>query len=106
MVGTTQATLLSHGNAVQPSFEGLSGLREHLRAENGLRWRYRQPWFLLTGDDATIEQLLPDFVDHGWVATQEAVLLWSKTDKDGQTSGWQSTHAGAPCSSILRLSKR
>jgi type VI secretion system protein ImpL len=81
---TTQGALAKSTNKPTPSSNGLSDLREHLRLENGLRWRYRQSWLLLAGDDATIAQSLPDLADHGWLATQDAVLLWSKTDKDGR----------------------
>jgi type VI secretion system protein ImpL len=86
MAGTTQGALAQTyaTKPVKDGRNGLSTLREHLRAENGIRWRYRRPWLLLTGDDATIEQALPDLVFHGWLATQDAVLLWSKTDKDGR----------------------
>ncbi len=55
-----------------------------LQMRNGRRWRYRQPWLLLTGDDATIARLLPEVAELGWLITEDAVLLWSKTDPDGQ----------------------
>ncbi len=84
MAGTTQAALLPQGKAVKPPFEALCGLREHLRAENGIRWRYRQSWLLLTGDEATVTLTLPDLVRDGWLAVQDAVLLWSKVDVDGR----------------------
>ncbi|WP_031359998.1 ImcF-related family protein [Caballeronia sordidicola] len=84
---TTQGALAKSKNTQAPSSNGLSLLREHLRVENGMRWRYRQSWLLLTGDDATIEKSLPDLVFQGWLATQDAVLLWSKTDRDGRPDG-------------------
>ncbi|MGO4159158.1 ImcF-related family protein, partial [Cupriavidus sp. YAF13] len=58
-------------------------LRFTLRSTHGLRWRYRQPWLLLTGDDAAIARLLPELAEQGWLITPDAVLLWSKTGKEG-----------------------
>ncbi|MFL9904365.1 ImcF-related family protein [Paraburkholderia fungorum] len=60
-----------------------ANLRQTLRSLNGLRWRYRQPWLLLTGNDTTISDLLPDLTKQGWLVTPDAVLLWSNTGKDG-----------------------
>ncbi|WP_175948455.1 ImcF-related family protein [Burkholderia pyrrocinia] len=62
----------------------LDGLSSTLRATHGLWWRYRQPWLLLTGDDASIGRLMPELAEHGWLATNEAVLLWSKSGPDGR----------------------
>ncbi|MFL9903842.1 ImcF-related family protein, partial [Paraburkholderia fungorum] len=83
--GTTQALLLPK-NLNAPGMDAaatLLRLCEHLRHDWGLRWRYRQPWLLLTGDDATIERLLPELAAHNWLVTQDAVLLWSKQEEHG-----------------------
>ncbi|WP_197090458.1 hypothetical protein, partial [Cupriavidus basilensis] len=53
-------------------------LATRLRAIHGWRWRHRQPWLLLTGDDDVIEHLLPGLAETGWLITPDAVLLWSK----------------------------
>ncbi|MGT2458948.1 hypothetical protein ACU4GI_39800 [Cupriavidus basilensis] len=63
--------------------EWFTELGSQLRATHGLRWRYRQPWLLLTGDDAAIARLLPELAEQGWLITPDAVLLWSKTNKEG-----------------------
>lgn len=62
----------------------LSHLRSHLRAAHGLRWRYRQPWLLLTGDATTIQRLLPTITETGWYQTDDAILLWSGAGEGGQ----------------------
>ncbi|WP_346430208.1 ImcF-related family protein [Cupriavidus basilensis] len=54
-----------------------------MKQQHGYRWRYRQPWLLLTGDDAAIARLLPELAEQGWLITPDAVLLWSKTNKEG-----------------------
>ncbi|RZT36761.1 ImcF-related family protein [Cupriavidus agavae] len=58
------------------------GLTEALK--DGFGWRYRQSWLLLIGDNATIQRLLPDVVEHGWLQTDNAVLLWNGAGESGQ----------------------
>ena len=70
----------SHPGVTHP----LHSLREHLRADHGWRWRTRQPWLLLTGDKATVQRLLPSLEDHGWLQTDDAILLWNGTGHDTQ----------------------
>jgi len=59
------------------------GLRSTLRATHGFFWRYRQPWLLLTGEAQTIRRLMPELAENGWLATDDAVLLWDKPGSDG-----------------------
>ncbi|WP_439709405.1 ImcF-related family protein, partial [Cupriavidus pauculus] len=59
-------------------------LRDELRATYGYRWRYRQPWLLLTGDSAAIQRLLPAIAGRGWVRTDNAILLWRGSSENGQ----------------------
>jgi type VI secretion system protein ImpL len=58
----------------------LEALRHALKAYHRVRWRYRQPWLLLTGNDKAIERLLPELVEHGYLFTDDAVLLWRRSD--------------------------
>jgi hypothetical protein len=44
----------------------------------------RQARLLIAGDDAVIARLMPELVKHGWLSTGHALLLWGKTDTDGQ----------------------
>ncbi|GAB3626075.1 type VI secretion protein VasK [Pandoraea terrae] len=86
LTGTTQALLVpEHVKALEKGTSAaLLRLRDELRVRHGLRWRYRQPWLLLTGDDAVIARLMSDFADQGWLVTPDAVLLWSKNGADGR----------------------
>ncbi|MBU69669.1 MAG: type VI secretion protein VasK, partial [Cupriavidus sp.] len=59
-------------------------LRDELRATYGYRWRYRQPWLLLTGDSAAIQRLLPAIAGRGWLRTDNAILLWRGSSENGQ----------------------
>jgi type VI secretion system protein ImpL len=71
---------ITYGNA----FEQMDALCGALRTRHGMRWRYHQPWLLLTGDDNAIVKLLPEFSRQGWLITADVVLLWCKTGTDGQ----------------------
>ena len=62
----------------------LEALRHALQAQHRWRWRYRQPWLLLTGHDKAIERLLPELTEHGYLITDDAVLLLHATDAYGQ----------------------
>lgn len=84
MSGTTQWSLSATKNRGKTLAKPFDPLCHALRYAHGLRWRYRQPWLLLTGDDSAIGKLLPELIESGWLITQDAVLLWSKTDKDGR----------------------
>lgn len=53
----------------------LTDLRAELQAQFGWRWRYRQPWLLVTGEDALIETVAPGLRQTGFVLTEYAVLL-------------------------------
>jgi type VI secretion system protein ImpL len=43
----------------------------------GWRWRYQQPWLLVTGDQVTAETLSPGLSTTGWAATPEVVLFYT-----------------------------
>ena len=71
----------------QDAKEQFSALRDQLRATHGPRWRYRQPWLLLTGDNTAIQRLLPAIVAPGWLQTDSAILLWNDKGEGGQPDG-------------------
>jgi len=53
----------------------LTDLRAQLHAQFGWRWKYRQPWLLVTGEDALTESVAPGLRQTGFVLTECAVLL-------------------------------
>ncbi|WER48213.1 ImcF-related family protein [Cupriavidus sp. WKF15] len=63
-------------------------LRETLRAHLGWRWRYRQPWLLLTGNETAIARLLPGLVATGWLLTDNGLLLWSGGQNGQPDADW------------------
>jgi len=62
----------------------LRDLRNELSRDHGYRWRHRQPWLLLTGDDTAIARLVPNAEERRWTVTPNAVLLWHRPTEAGQ----------------------
>lgn len=84
MTGTTQANLLAPSSSKHLSSNSFDAMRSDLRQRHGWRWRYRQPWLLLTGNDKAIARLLPDLTEHGYLMTEDVVLVWHANDANGQ----------------------
>jgi type VI secretion system protein ImpL len=82
--GTTQASVSAASATVAAAQDPFKTLRDNLHDQHGLRWRHRQPWILLTGDDTTISSLSPELAASGWHITDDAVLLWQKPASDGR----------------------
>ncbi|MBB3257137.1 type VI protein secretion system component VasK, partial [Paraburkholderia bannensis] len=76
---TTQAGVPAVATKSQTSSPTLKPLRQLLRAQNGFRWRYRQPWLLLIGEDTAVNRLIPEIEGCGWLASNETVLLSGST---------------------------
>ncbi|WP_158545058.1 ImcF-related family protein [Dyella monticola] len=55
--------------------QGHNELATALKVRHGRRWRYRQPWLLLTGEDTTITSLLPSLAENGYLITDDVVVL-------------------------------
>ncbi|WP_454742930.1 ImcF-related family protein [Cupriavidus necator] len=84
LAGTTQVSIAVAESQSASAPALLGTFRQALQERHGIRWRYRQPWLLLTGDDAAIGGLLPQLGEQGWLVTPGAVLLWSKAGQDGE----------------------
>ncbi|WP_354686733.1 ImcF-related family protein [Cupriavidus necator] len=84
LAGTTQASVATTATPTASAPILLGAFRQALQRQHGVRWRYRQPWLLLTGDDGAIDRLLPKLGEQGWLVTPDVVLLWMKSAKDGQ----------------------
>ncbi|OTP77124.1 putative membrane protein [Caballeronia sordidicola] len=53
----------------------LTDLRAELRGQFGWRWKYRQPWLVVTGQDTLTETVAPGLRRTGFMLTENAVLL-------------------------------
>ncbi|HKT95141.1 MAG TPA: ImcF-related family protein, partial [Paraburkholderia sp.] len=45
---------------------------------HGRRWRYRERWVLVAGDEPLVKRLVPGLVEHGYKLTGNVVLLYTK----------------------------
>jgi len=91
IVGTTQARVTDQSATSKDNrrVDELTRLRECLYATDGIRWPYRRPWLLLTGDASAITGLAPDLEEQSWHATEDAVFLWSgSTANDQEKLAW------------------
>ncbi|GAB7536746.1 type VI secretion system membrane subunit [Burkholderia sp. 3C] len=94
--------------AANDILRNLQRLRESLRARNGLRWRYRQPWLLVIGPESAAVPLFPNFKSSEWDIVGETVILWHKPFPDGQlNAAWLKKLAkmrrGRPVDAVLYL---
>ena len=51
-------------------------LKRFMKQKRWFRAAYAQPWILVTGHSATVSALMPNLAQEGWLATDDAVLLW------------------------------
>ena len=65
-----------------------ASLLNSLRDRHGWRWRYRQQWVLVVGDDAFVKRLAPGLVESGYAITGDAVLLYARPTSNGLDTGW------------------
>ena len=75
MAGTTQASVLAASQTAKPSSNRLDPLRQELEQRHGWRWRYRDRWLLVCGDDAAIDALAPGLRKDGCAVHPGMVLL-------------------------------
>lgn len=52
-----------------------ASLRDRLRSVHGYRWRYRDRWLLVSGDDLLIDRLAPGLRKNGYAIEHGTVLL-------------------------------
>ncbi|MEM5447584.1 ImcF-related family protein [Paraburkholderia guartelaensis] len=63
-------------------------LVEALRDRHGRRWRYRERWVLITGDEPLVKRLAPGLVATGYLITSDTVLLYAKQTTDRLDTDW------------------
>ena len=54
------------------------GLSSSLQHVHGWRWRYRQPWLLISGEKDMVDALVPGLSASGWHVSPDAVLLYAE----------------------------
>ena len=65
-----------------------TALRNALRDRHGWRWRYREQWVLIAGDEPLVKRLAPGLADAGYVITGDAVLLYAKQTSSTLDTEW------------------
>ncbi|KML19689.1 MULTISPECIES: ImcF-related family protein [Burkholderia] len=63
-------------------------LRGNLSERHGWRWRYRERWVLVAGDEPLVKRLAPGLVDTGYAITDGAVLLYAKQTNSTLDIAW------------------
>lgn len=63
-------------------------LRETLRELHGWRWRYRERWVLVAGDESLVKRLAPGLADTGYAIAGDTVLLYAKQTGSALDTDW------------------
>lgn len=80
---------VAHGaQAVNLHTQRSANLRDALRERYGWRWRYRQRWILVAGDDPLVKRMAPGLVDAGYMVTGDTVLLYAKQTSSTLDTEW------------------
>ncbi|MFJ2992477.1 ImcF-related family protein [Pandoraea sp. NPDC087047] len=65
-----------------------SAIQQALRNRHGRRWRYRERWLLVTGNEQLVARLSPTLVSTGFVLTAGAVLLYVSDKLSAADQDW------------------
>jgi len=69
--------------------ETLSLLVNAMKERHGAwRWRYRDRWVLVAGDEPLVKRLAPGLTDTGYAITSNTVLLHAKQTRDRMETDW------------------
>ena len=84
------ARLGADGNASAFDFNAHSceTLKSALKDRHGWRWRYRDRWILVAGDEPLVKRLAPGLVNSGYAITGDAVLLYAKQTSTKLDTDW------------------
>jgi type VI secretion system protein ImpL len=63
-------------------------LREVLCDRHGWRWRYRDRWVLVAGDEPIVNRLAPGLANAGYIVRGDTVLLYGRQTGNTLDSGW------------------
>ncbi|PLZ04030.1 type VI secretion protein VasK [Burkholderia sp. WAC0059] len=81
--GAGQATSLQETDLGQPD-----ALRNALRERHGWRWRYRDRWVAVAGDEPIVRRLAPGLVRSGYMISGDTILLYAKQTGDQLDTAW------------------
>lgn len=78
----------AHGASTHLERERASRLVEALRQRHGWRWRYREPWLVVVGDEALVDSVVPGLPDAGYMIIGNVVLLYARRSGDQLDATW------------------
>ncbi|KWK79283.1 type VI secretion protein VasK [Burkholderia ubonensis] len=78
----------SHLDEPAGQIDHATALRNVLRDRHGWRWRYREQWVLIAGDEPLVKRLAPGLTDAGYAITGDAVLLYAKQTSSTLDTAW------------------
>ena len=81
--GTGQASRTPEGASSRPV-----ALRDALRTRHGWRWRYRERWVAVVGDEALVKRMAPNLVRDGYNVAGDTVLLYAGQAGDQLDAAW------------------
>jgi len=74
----TESNIAKSDRTTNPS----GSVAEKLRDRHGWRWRWRDRWVLVAGDEPLVKRLAPGLIETGYVFAGDAVLLYAKQTAD------------------------
>jgi type VI secretion system protein ImpL len=63
-------------------------LETALRDRHGSRWRYRDRWIAIVGDEKVVERMVPGLLVNGFVVSDSTVLLYARQSGDSLDTSW------------------
>ncbi|WP_027194915.1 ImcF-related family protein [Paraburkholderia sprentiae] len=63
-------------------------LKARLGERHGWRWRYRERWVLIAGDEPLVKRIVPGLADDGYAINGDIVLLYAKQTTDKLETEW------------------
>ncbi|TAL93865.1 MAG: type VI secretion protein VasK [Paraburkholderia sp.] len=76
------------GRSANEWLDRMRSLKAELTLRHAWRWRYRDRWIALAGDEALVAKLAPGLPDTGYVITGNTVLLYAKETHDKLETEW------------------
>ncbi|MBU7440084.1 ImcF-related family protein [Paraburkholderia fungorum] len=64
------------------------GLCDALRERHGWRWRYRDRWVLVAGDEPIVRRVAPDLVQNGYRISGNTLLLYARQTGEQMDATW------------------
>jgi type VI secretion system protein ImpL len=82
-------------------------LETALRDRHGRRWRYRDRWIAIVGDEKVVERMTPGLIESGFLVSDSTVLLYARQSGDSLDTNWleqiRAMRRGRPIDAMVAL---